>query len=296
MTEHDKSQEVDLLYFLRPISDGARQLGRFGARSVSHAYRNKWTIIGLLLAAAAIAYSLRFILPKSYKSDAVFISRTLKSQVCTDLINNLGSLVSGDNASLLSKQLNISPEQARAIRSIQAKTQTDNTFIDERDSAVSLFRVTVSVADNKLLPAVQAGIISFLENNELVVKRKETRRKYLQEQNAVYERRSRSLDSLKQMVNGRMASRRANEGIVIDPVSPIDVFEAEELLLKEWANVRQQIEMSNSIVALQPFLQPDVPNHPNFTKLFIYIVGGMVILIALVIALQSLRDPQRITV
>jgi len=284
MIEHDKSQEVDLLYFLRPIRSAIASVWDFFIRWLRELYRRKWVVIGLLLAAALVGYGLRFVLPKSYKSNAVFISHDLKAEFCSNLVNNLADYVANDNDGLLSKQLNISIETARSIKSLKAFAQGDNVRIDERDSAVSMFRIELAVTDNKSFPAIQAGLSQLLENNDHSLKRKQARLNYLNDLKTDDERKMDGLDSLKKAVNSSVVVRRSSEGLVIDPVSPLDLYKAEEGFYQAWLNIRKQLETTDNIAVLQSFYPPDHPNHPNFRQLFIYVVGAALLLIMIWLA------------
>ena len=179
MTEQDKSQEVDLIYFLRPITNGLKQLWHFFILFLREVFNRKWWVIGLVLLAALAAYSLRFVLPKSYRSNAVFISHHLKADFCSNLINNLGDFSGGANDELLAKQLNVPVSVAKSIRSLKAYPQGDRVFLDEKDSSVSLFRIELNVSDKAAFESVQKGIAGFLENNEHSLKRKQGRLAYL---------------------------------------------------------------------------------------------------------------------
>lgn len=284
MTDHDKSQEVDLLYFLRPITTGLTTLWSFFNAWLRELYRRKWVVIGLILAAVAIGYGLRFVLPKSYKSSAVFISYHMKAEFCSGLVNNLGGYLSDENSGSLSKQLNIPIESARSIKSLKAFAQGDNIYLDEKDSSVSLFRVELAVADNKTFPVIEEGVAKMLESNEHIVKRKQARLNYLNAIKADYERRLRGLDSLKKVVNNTIVTRRSEGGLVIDPISPLDIYKTEQDFYQQWLAIQQQLETVNNIGVLQSFVAPDHPNQPDFRKIFMYVVGAVVLLVFIWVA------------
>lgn len=280
MNEQEKlnrpGEEIDLFYLLRPVSQGIKKAAAWFSIYIRNLRSNAWIFISLLVFSALIAFSIRYVLPKGYKSEAIFSSRSLNSDFCSLLINNLNEATSkNDGTQLLAGQLNIKPITAGDIRSMDAIPLTDTFYSYKKDSGVSLFKVVLVVYKTDAVPEIQSGIVNFLENNQYALKRKEARRKSLNALNEDFKLKLASLDSLKKIVNNSITPRSTGQGIILgEPVDPLGVYETESDYYNDILKNNEELEITSNIEVLQPFLLPDHFNYPNFKKLFLYIMAA----------------------
>lgn len=296
MSDQDKSrtsnEEIDLLYFLRPLSDGLKSIRHFLANYFRQLYQRKWWVIAIVVLAAAVSYALRFILPKSYRTEGIFISHSLNSKFCSILINNLADHAGNkENAQLLANQLKIPVNNALSIISVEASPMSDALYLNNNDRSVSLFKINLILSENNTLKTIQAGIVSFLENNEYSLIRKQARLKSLNALNEDYLLKLKSLDSLKKLVNSSIVPRSSGQGIALSkPVNPIGVYEAEQSYYSQLLKNREQLETSDNIEILQPFMQTDTYNYPNFQRLSLIIIGVTLGLALLIIPFAGKKE------
>jgi len=164
-----------------------------------------------------------------------------------------------------------------------ATPMSDSFYMDRKDSAVSLFRISLITSGKEDVKEIQSGIVSFLENNEYSLKRKEARLNSLRALNADFLIKLGSLDSLKKLVNSSIVPRSSGQGIILgEPINPIGVYQTESVYLKAILKNNEDLLLSDNIEILQPFLLPDDYNYPNFERLFLTSMA-VVLVIALIV-------------
>ena len=162
-------EEIDLLYFFRPVSNAFRNLVAAIRRYVMILAINRYLFAGILLAGAIAGYCLRYVISPSYKTEALFTSDGIPANYCVRLVNNLNELRRPGNIPILSQQLNIPEEAAWQIQGIVASyTPRDTFIIERRDSSTYIFSITLVMADMKHIEAIQNGLKNYLENNDFV--------------------------------------------------------------------------------------------------------------------------------
>ncbi len=275
---NNHKEEIDLLSVFRPLAQGATRIANhyFGKL-----WLNKWKLIGMVILSGLLGFSLRYVIPKRYRSDAILATSPhgLNAVFCSLLINNLNATTDkGDNVHLLETQLNLKPGTGNEIKSMSAVALTDSLYTESRDSSmtpVSLFKITLTVNSKEVVEEIQSGIVNFLENNKYALKRKEARRKSLLSLNEDYITKIASLDSLKKLVNSSVVPRSMGQGIILgQPINPIEVYQAEMIYYRDLLKNNEELGNVNNIEILQPFLIPDNYNYPDFKKIFLIMLGA----------------------
>lgn len=274
--DNKQSEEIDLLYLLRPVSQGIKKGAGLIPVYFQNLWLNKWIFFIIVVFTCALAFSIRAVLPKGYRAEAIFASHGLNATFCSLLINNLNKSTDiNENFNLLATQLRVKPGTATDIKSMLAFPMTDSLFMDKNDSTVSLFRIILTVQKKEAVEEIQSGIVNFLENNEYALKRKEAKRTSLLALNEDYKIKLASLDSLKKLVNSSILPRTTGRGIILgEPINPIDVYQMESNYYIYILKNNEELNNVNNIEILQPFLLPDNYNYPNFKKLFLIILAS----------------------
>ena len=222
-TTTSSSEEIDLLYFFRPVNRAFKKATSWGMDYVRLLAHNRFLFAGILVLGSIAGYCLRYVIKPSFKTNAVFVSDMLPSNYCVSLIDNLNSLRSPGNIPTLAKELNITEEAARQIKAIEPTALAGDTFtIERRDTAMAMFQVTLVLDDMRNVTQIQEGLTHYLESNEFVRKRKAERTKSYQTQIAALETRRQSLDSLRTIVNNSITPRSQGQGIILgEPLNPV---------------------------------------------------------------------------
>lgn len=268
----NSSEEIDLLYFFRPVSNAIRNLTTFVVNYTRLLAHNLFLFGAILIAGAVAGYCIRYVLPPSYKTEAIFISEMLPARYCTILLNNLNELRRPGNIPLLAKELNISTDAAWQIRGIIPYTIPKDTFvIEKKDSTMSVFRVTLILHDMRYLEETQRGLINYLENNEYARRRKEAKANNMREQVADLEIKLKSLDSVRQLVSSSVVPRSQGQGIILgEPINPVSIYQAEVSYRRDLTYMKERLSTDEHIEVLQSFFKLNEYNNPNYDKLMTY--------------------------
>jgi hypothetical protein len=269
------TEEIDLLYFFNPLIKGTQNyLYRLG--------KSLFLCLGILIGCGIIGYSLRFFLPKYYKTSAIFAS-FLPAEFSSVMINDLQKLVEHpQNNSVLAEQLNISPAIASTISNISTEEMDSLSYMNVRDTTLSAFKVNLMVRDPNSIPEIERGLKDFLEENEYLLKRREAKRQTLEAMKNGLIQKIQGLDSLKNILNTTIIPRSTGQGMILgEPISPIDAYELMQKFYKDQKEIEEQLALLQNIQTLESFTKIKASNYPDFNKLFVYgiLVGALLGLI-----------------
>jgi hypothetical protein len=270
----NNSEEIDLLYFFNPLIQGTK-------RYFQKLRRNLFLFLGILLACSAIGYSLKFFLPKYFRTNAIFVSY-LPADFSSSMINDLQNLIDNNqNASELAELLRISPASASTIKNLSTQPLDSLSYMNKKDTTASAFKIYLTVNDASSIPIIEEGLKNFLENNEYSLKRKQAKRQTLEAMKNDYIQKIKGLDSLKDILNTTIVPRSNGQGVILgEPISPIDAYALMQKFYQGQKEIEEQLMLLQNIEILQPFLKIKASNYPDYNKIFFYSV-----LIGLVLAL-----------
>jgi hypothetical protein len=237
--------------------------------------------LGILLACSAIGYSLKFFLPKYFRTNAIFVSY-LPADFSSSMINDLQNLIDNNqNASELAELLRISPASASTIKNLSTQPLDSLSYMNKKDTTASAFKIYLTVNDASSIPIIEEGLKNFLENNEYSLKRKQAKRQTLEAMKNDYIQKIKGLDSLKDILNTTIVPRSNGQGVILgEPISPIDAYALMQKFYQGQKEIEEQLMLLQNIEILQPFLKIKASNYPDYNKIFFYSV-----LIGLVLAL-----------
>ena len=265
------SDEIDLLYFFNPLFKGLKKTKLAFGRYLNVLKRNVFLFLAIFLVLAGSSYALRFILPKLYSTNAIFVSYNLPPGFYPEVINNMKELLKKGNASILSDQLKISPQAAATVKSISTVKMDSVMLFDNNDSTTQAFKVRLVVTDPNSITEVQKGLEAFLENNEFALKRREAKRKTMEALRSDLIVRIESLDSLKEILSKSVVPRGNGQGIILgEPVSPIQAFQVQREYFSQLKDIEERLSLLRNVDIVQPFTKINEPNAPNFEKMFLY--------------------------
>jgi hypothetical protein len=271
-TTTSSAEEIDLLYFFRPVNNAFKKATAWGVDYVKLLAHNRFLFAGILALGAFAGYCLRYVIEPSYRTNAIFVSDMLPSNYCVSLIDNLNALRSPGNIPTLAKELNITEEAARQIKAIEPTALATDTFtIERRDTTLAMFQVTLVLDDISNVMEIQKGLSNYLESNEFVRKRKAEMAKSYQTQIEALELRRQSLDSLRTIVNNSITPRSQGQGIILgEPLNPVLIYQAEMAYLRERLFLEEKLATIDHVEVLQPFFKLNDRNNPDYDKLMNY--------------------------
>jgi hypothetical protein len=270
-------EEIDLIHLFNSLLKGISYI-------LLLMWKNLLVFLGIFLLVSGLGYSLRYIIPRSYVTKGVFVSRLLPVSYCNFMINSINDQVRVHDVPALTSQLHISPGIAGNIHNISAEAiPQDTTLLDKDDPAAAGFSVEIKVTTVDNLDSIQNGLIHYLEENNFALARKAAQKKNLLALKNTLSEKLMSLDSLKKNLSSRYSSTIKERGIIFgEPADPVSVYQEEMKYYKEQLDINEKLANPNSIEVLQPFVRLGVPNYPNISKIFkVSLAAGL--LLALII-------------
>ncbi|HEY4149907.1 MAG TPA: hypothetical protein VGM41_13300 [Chitinophagaceae bacterium] len=281
-----ENQEIDLLYFFQPLINGLKKAGSALSVYFHILVANTWLFIGIILFTGGMGFLVRYFLPKAYETEGIFLSHTLPASFCVTLVNGMDRY-SGEKTRgrALEHQLKIRPDAAAAVKSLEASLVTDSLYINsyKRDTALSVFKITLVTHDTSSITEVQNGVVSFLENNEYSVKRKKARIQTWKSLDADLTAKISGLDSVKKIVNSSIIPRASGQGIILgEPINPVSIYQQEMIYYKEKLSIAETLATYSNIEVVQPFFPVEDYNYPHANALLknFLLVGLALALIA----------------
>lgn len=271
-TPNNKTEEIDIIAFLKPIGYAIKSVVFFLVTLVKKWQKNWLVIVLTSILFGSIGFSAVFVLPKQYETSAIIMTHEIPADLCVLELENLNSTIKSEvDFSLISKQLNLSNKHAAAINSISAEKIEDIYFDKAKDSSSQLLSIKLRLTNPNIVDYVQTGIVQFLENNEYSKKRKEAKRSSLNELKINLRRKVESLDSLKSVVNNSIIPRGNGQGIILgEPIDPVSIYQAEVAYFKEQLKINEDLAILDNIEIIQPFIKIQKSNYPNFNLITLY--------------------------
>ncbi|MFN8689714.1 MAG: hypothetical protein ACK5XL_06890, partial [Cyclobacteriaceae bacterium] len=169
-------------------------------------------LLGILLALMAF-----WLTPRPFASKMVIQSDILTESITDRIAETLNGLIDENNVSELGTRLSLTQLEASAITQITIESIRGVVDANQKENEKIIFLVTVRVLDVTLIPKLQAGLISYLSNNEYVKVRVQQRVSYYRQLIAKIESELASLDSLKSRLLESNSVRTSSEFMIMDP-------------------------------------------------------------------------------
>lgn len=235
-------------------------LGQLLLKLVRVFSKYKIGIIISIFVGAFAGYGYYSIKTPIYESSMMLRSNILTEAYSITLTNNLKKLIDEQGYRALAEKLNLSLEEAPALRDI--KVESVETSGSEALAKNSIFLISVEITDNGILTNLENGIVQYLENNEYVKKRIELDRNRNLVLLEKVRKDIREMDSLKNSVlQGKLYTAISGNNVAF--FDPTDIYEKIMLLNKEEVSYLQNLELINSIQLIEGFTAFERPISPK---------------------------------
>jgi len=241
-------------------------------------------VIGFLVG-CGLGFIYYQIAPATYESKMILLSDILTESYSERITESLDNLIKENNTKVLSDRLGVTVEEAKAISEIKIESVKQEGNDEKAES--SIFIITVKIKENTILPKLEKGIIEYLRNNEYVKIRVNQRLTYF---NTMIEKiglEINSLDSLKKrLFLGQPIYSKSSEMMLVDPTN---IYSKIIELNREQINLKNSLELVNSIQLVEGFTVFDKPVSP---KLSISLASGAsfgLFVVLLIVGFKSLR-------
>src|SRR4028118_1302770 len=104
-----KTDEIDLVHYFNLLLHGLRKLMHAFASYLLFLFRNKILLVIIFAVLALLSFLSKYIIPRYYHTDAVFVSHNMSSDIYLVMLEDLNKLAGdGKNYNTLAQHLNIS--------------------------------------------------------------------------------------------------------------------------------------------------------------------------------------------
>ncbi len=262
--------EIDLFYFLRPITD----LLKKGWRMIIYYFltlrRNLYLFWAIIILSGIAGALLRFVVPPAYDTEAIFVSHIIPAGICTEIIESLNS-----HSIRLDKELQISAPAAASIRKLESlelgsydvrRVYDSLLYYNNGDSALKAIKIKLFLNNQDYQDTIQSALVAYLEHSPYAQKRTVARREALLMFRTSLVEKLEGLDSTQQIVNNSILPRR--EYTASHPINPVDVYKATLYYNKQKILIDQELSIMDNVEILHPFTRFDTFNYPNYLQLF----------------------------
>ncbi|MEJ1239095.1 Wzz/FepE/Etk N-terminal domain-containing protein [Chryseolinea sp. T2] len=245
---------------------------------------NFWLIVIFFVVGTGIGVAYFMATKKQYESKMIIASNILTTSYAKILFDNANGHLRDGDYDVLSKQFNMPVETVKQIASLQIEylTRAEGNDLKESDR----YLITVRVYDQKILPALQEGLINHFENNEYVRIRVQQQKASLTQMLAAVEKELSDMQQFKgEIVNGKFFSS-AKGNVMFDPTSVNSkIIE----LTQKKIDTKNNLELINSVQLIEGFSPFKHHVKPSFS---ISVVAGSMfglIAVSVLIGFKSVR-------
>lgn len=178
---------------------------------------NFWLILLLFLLGLSFGVTNFLRSKKQYESKMIISSNILTTSYAKILFDNANGHLLDEDYELLAKDLqtdNETPKQIASLR-IENLTKTEGNALMESDR----YLITARVYDQKILPALQKGILNYLETNDFVKIRVEQQRATLTRMLAAIDKELADLQQMKEDIQSGKFFNSAKGNVMFDPTT-----------------------------------------------------------------------------
>jgi hypothetical protein len=251
---------------------------------------NFWTVTLLFILGLILGTGFILLSPRQYKAEMIINSDILRDSFVEANGKILDNLIEDKNMEGLATLLGLSLDEANEIKSIIFKSSIEKWDVSKGDYFVT---ATVKVLNRDILPKVEKGIVSFLENNEFTKVRVAQTRSYNQRVISIVDTEIASLQNFKESLykDGGGSFSEKNKGSFV--MSPSEINNTIVTLTKEKANAEAKLENSQSIEVVQGLIKPVTPSWPKLSIALASGAGLGLALAAMALIFKSIRRMAR---
>jgi hypothetical protein len=286
----DKStEEIDLIHLFNSFANIISRYFRLISTNLAY-------FLVIFVIAGAIVHGCQSLLPRSYATKGVFVTRLLPGSYCDFLVNGINEDLKDQNYSAIATNLHVSRGTAAEILHISSQTMArDSGLLDKADPDAAGFAVNLRLKNIENLDSIQIGLVRYLQENDFAIRRKEAQRKNLTALIGRLDERMKSLDSLKKTLNNRYANTTREQGIIFgEPADPVSVYKEEMGYYKEQIYLNDRLtNLDHSIEVFEPFVKQEIRNYPNIRPILLLSIAAGLLAALIATPLYGLKKARK---
>ena len=249
-----------------------RQLIRALISGTWQLLKRSWIIVlVLMLVCGAAGFALKRTVAPSYSASMTVAFKYLTKKMYADMLAKANGMLASGNREAFAEMLQVSPETAAAVNSILSYNLPGEPLYMDLNNERMPFTISVSVNDPAVLPALQEGLIHYMEHSPFVqqelalnMANKEAQMQHFTTQKAW-------VDSVKTLYIASLSGEPTSV-----PLSLSEVLEQSNTLFSKIEEIRRDKEQNWNIMVMDGFVA-GAPTSPggggNRTVLMGLIIG-----------------------
>ncbi len=271
----NKNEEIDLITIFNGISKFIFSGIQF-CKDLLQILLTKWILFSfIILLGCGVGYSIYSISPPVYISSVSISSKILTNDYCASIIGKLSETVADGTPELIAKKLNIPIEAAEAIKKIEFSNYSSklSKIYEDRDTIVLgiPFKIFVHAYNNTVFDTLELAIVNYLENNKYALDRKKINKENILLMREKLKSEMQQLDTLKKNISSNILPRGTGSGFVFgQPIDPINIYKASMEFYRTDLNLREDLELIDSIQVIESFSPRNKPDSPKLLKMLVF--------------------------
>ncbi|HEX2606572.1 MAG TPA: hypothetical protein VHK91_04295 [Flavisolibacter sp.] len=223
-----------------------------------------------------IGYLYYLMHPKVLKTEMIVYPNDLTRKDYSQIIKNLNRVVQANAPEELSKELNISLEDASHINWIEAFAINDDPLIKDTSTKLNQpFKIQLQLSKVSNVAKLENSLLTYLNNNYYSKLLVENQRKIYLDKLHFIEHEQLMLDSLKTKYNSSLSNSNLPATFYNNALNPADIYVQSNSLANQKEAISRYLNIqSQPIVLIDGF---KIPNEFNSIAMKVYLLSGLVI-------------------
>lgn len=281
---------------LETVKSAVVQLFRFFYRLVNFVLlairRRALLFLGCIVVCLSLAYLYTRLIPNYFQTEMIVQPTDLTRKAYAEIIYNLNSLISSRSYVELAAEMKLKPNEVARVNTIEAYSIGNENLSKDTVSRIGLpLKIQIRVKENSVIPALQRGVIFYLNNNPYIRQMRESQKMVYLEKLDFIDQEQIKLDSLKVNYNRSLANMRLPTNFYNNDLDPAAIYKHSLELASQRQGIHKWLSTeANGIMIIDGFKTPDRPQSlSRINILLIGLITGILIgfLLCILFALKS---------
>lgn len=209
-----------------------------------------WAII-----VGALGTGLWFVKPKSYKANMTVSYVLYEKKIYGDMLTKLNDLIKTESYNTLGRMLNVNPDELESLKAINTYNIENEPLVEDLSIEKIPFYVEVEVENTALLPALEKGLVQYMNNTPYITERLELQAEQNKAELEFYEERLVIIDSLLKHSSGPEGGAKKETSN-----AQLDLITESKEIYKRIIELRGTSVYNRNIEVLDGFVAGDKPS------------------------------------
>ena len=217
-----------------------------------------------------------FLVPPTYSSEVILVSRGYSSPFNRQKIDALQKLIEDESYSTVADILHLSEQDAENLTGISyAHLDPD---LNVKDTLIEnlFFTVSVDLLEINMLDSLQSRIVSYLDKNAFAELNRDLQVRKLKRLITKLDGDIKAMDSLKnQLIVTEVPGTERGGFVFGEPLNPIDFYREENLMYERKLDLEIIIDLIDNVQLVSGFQKYTKPSFPRIRHIIFSVLAGL---------------------